>query len=68
MTDELFEDVLASDYVVITLNQRQRNSSARVLEYLADKPAEYVVEIEGVPYVWVYNMAEITGRTTGGTD
>lgn len=62
VTDELFADILDSDYVVIYLIQRQRQSASRVLDYLADKPPAFVGEIEGVPFVWVYDMAEITGR------
>ncbi len=56
--DVLFDQILESDYVVTYLAQRQRGSSQRVLDYLADKQPVYVVEIDGVEFAWVYKMGD----------
>lgn len=65
ISDELFADILDADYVVVYLVQRQRQSSARVLDYLDGETPAFVGEVEGVPYVWVYDMDEISGRIGG---
>lgn len=61
VSDALLNQIQNADYAVIYISQRQRNSSARVLEFLEEEQAEYVVKIQGVEYVWVYNIAEIYG-------
>ena len=60
ISDRLFNQIQNADYVVIYLSQRQRNSSARILQYLEEEQAEYIIQIRGVDYVWVYNLANIS--------
>ncbi|MFQ5612672.1 MAG: ArnT family glycosyltransferase [Anaerolineae bacterium] len=46
---------LRADYVVIYLAQKQRRApSPEIVSYFEGQTPEYVVEIEDVPYVWVY--------------
>lgn len=59
ISDSLYDQILEADYVVIYISQRQRNSSARILDYLEDKPPESTVQIRGVDYAWIYNMAQL---------
>jgi hypothetical protein len=59
ISDEEFEEMLQADYIVTYISQRQRNSSGRLLAYLADKPIENTVTINGIEYVYVYNMKAI---------
>jgi hypothetical protein len=57
--DEEFAEMLQADYIVTYICQWQRNSSGRILDYLADKPIEHIVTINGIEYVHVYNMRAI---------
>jgi hypothetical protein len=59
ISDEEFEEMLQADYVVTYICQWQRNSSGRLLDYLADKPIEHTVTINGIDYVYIYNMKAI---------
>ncbi len=59
ISDDQFEQMLQADYVVTYINQWQRKSSSRLLDYLADKPIEYIIPINGIEYVHIYNMKEI---------
>lgn len=59
---------LRADYVVIYLAQKQRLApSPDIVDYFEGQPAEYVVEIEGVPYAWIYrNEKLITAEVPAG--
>jgi len=59
LSDEEFEEMLQADYIVTYVCQWQRNSSSRLLDYLADKPIEHTVRINGIDYVYIYNMKAI---------
>lgn len=57
--DELMAEFLEGEYIVIYISQRQRQSALRLLEFLENKPAEHIIDIEGVPYVWIYNVKDV---------
>lgn len=52
------EKLQTADYVVVYINQRQRQMTRQLLEMLAEMPPEYVFTIDGVDYVWVYDLAD----------
>ncbi len=62
ISDELFDQILEADYVVTYINQWQRNSSARLLDYLANKIPEKTIRINGLDVARIYNMAETAGQ------
>jgi hypothetical protein len=48
---------LAADYVVLYINQIQRQiPSAGALQFLQREPPVYVVRLHGIDYAWVYPM------------
>lgn len=53
-----FEQVFDADYVILYLGPVQRGMSGPVVEFLADKPAEHTVVINGIEYAWIYHMSE----------
>ncbi|MGD8456035.1 MAG: glycosyltransferase family 39 protein [Anaerolineales bacterium] len=61
ISDEEFGEMLQADYIVTYICQWQRNSSGRILEYLADKSIEHTVTINGIEYAYIYNMKAIQG-------
>ena len=61
--DEYLADMLAADYAVTYIHQWQRRSSARLLDYLEDKPVEHSIWINGIEYVRIYNMKAIQEGT-----
>lgn len=52
------EKLREADYVVAYVNQRQRQMTRQLLEMLEDMTPEYVFAIDGVDFVWVYNLAD----------
>jgi hypothetical protein len=61
--DAQFEEIIAADYAIIYISQWQRQPNTTLIQYLADKQPEYVVEINGFEYVKVYNMADLRAQT-----
>lgn len=47
------------DYLVIYTNQKFRNGPSRLFALLEEVPPEYVVELHGADYVWIYDPAKI---------
>jgi 4-amino-4-deoxy-L-arabinose transferase-like glycosyltransferase len=47
---------LASDYIVVYVNQAQRHTPPALLDYLAAQKPIYVARIDGVDFAWVYQM------------
>jgi hypothetical protein len=54
--DALFARILASDYTVIYYHQWQRRTSARLLDYLVDKPYVFSAYVHGLEVVRVYDL------------
>ena len=57
-----FDKTFEADYVVLYLNQVQRGMSGPIVEFLADKPAEYTVVINGIEYAWIYRMSDFVDQ------
>jgi len=58
--DATFEELLMDDYVVIYYQQYQRQlPSPEVLAFFHDQTPEYVVTLNGLDYVEVYNREDI---------
>lgn len=53
-----FDQAFEGDYVVLYLSQVQRGMSGPIVDFLADKPVEYTVVINGIEYAWVYHMSD----------
>lgn len=58
ITDDDWQKFLASDYVVVYINQRQRKIASPILDYVADLTPEYTVWINGLDYAQVYKIHE----------
>jgi len=57
--DSLFADMVNADFAVIYIHQWQRRTSARLLDYLADKEPVFTSTINGIEYARVYDLASI---------
>jgi hypothetical protein len=56
-TDEHeWEKLNSSDYVIVYINQWQRNLPAPILDYLKQKPVEHSVWINGIEYARIYKV------------
>lgn len=60
--DAHFEQIMAADYAVIYISQWQRQSDKKLIQYLADKQPEYIIEINGFEYVKVYNIVDLRAQ------
>ncbi len=59
--DAALEELLEADYVVIYYQQYQRQlPSPEVLAFFQDQSPEYVVTLNGLDYVEVYNLEDIS--------
>jgi len=57
--DPWFEEMVAADYAVIYIHQRQRWTSPRLLDYLEGEVPLHVVRIAGIDYAWIYDMEAV---------
>ena len=57
--DELFARILSSDYAVIYYHMWPRRTSARILDYLQDKPTVFTATVHGQEVVRVYDLRQI---------
>ena len=52
------EKLRSADYVVTYISQRQRSITGPLLAMLQNIPPDYVFTIDGVEYVWLYDLAK----------
>jgi 4-amino-4-deoxy-L-arabinose transferase-like glycosyltransferase len=51
-----WEKLKSSDYVIVYINQQQRNINGLMLDYLSHKPVEHSVWINGIEYARIYKL------------
>jgi 4-amino-4-deoxy-L-arabinose transferase-like glycosyltransferase len=51
-----WEKLNSSDYVIVYINQQQRNINGPILDYLSHKPVEHSVWINGIEYARIYKL------------
>jgi 4-amino-4-deoxy-L-arabinose transferase-like glycosyltransferase len=57
VSDEIpMSQYLASDYIIVYINQAQRHYPPELLDYLATQQPAYTARIDGVDFAWVYQM------------
>jgi hypothetical protein len=47
---------LASDYIVVYINQAQRRYPAELMDYLESLEPVFTARIQGVEFAWVYSL------------
>jgi 4-amino-4-deoxy-L-arabinose transferase-like glycosyltransferase len=61
---ELWKDFVSADYALIYVHQLQRRVPADALDYLGPHEPEHIIYLEGIEYVWIYDLKEIRSRMT----
>jgi len=56
---EVIQSYLEADYVLVYLNQWQRNMPAELFTALEQLEPEHIIQIQGVDYVKIYNLESI---------
>jgi len=52
------EKLREADFVVVYINQRQRSITRELLQMLDGVEPEFVFQVDGLDYVWIYDLAD----------
>jgi hypothetical protein len=58
ITDDQWQEIFASDYIITYIHQWQRNLPENVLSQLANRKTEHTIWINGIEYVRIYKQIE----------
>jgi 4-amino-4-deoxy-L-arabinose transferase-like glycosyltransferase len=58
-TPEFVQKLSESDYLVIYINQKNRNQPPELFKLLAGIEPEHIITISGAEYAWIYKVSDI---------